>query len=232
MQKLTLVLFGYLLAILQCAVTARGVSSKIVNGYQVNSTHGFEHQVSLRVALPNSQFTNESFCGGSLIRDDLVLTAAHCLYKNKRKGFYDASNFVIVVGNIHLAEKDNNTLVIRAKQIVGHSEYNDDTHANDIALIFLSQKVPVNHTTAKPIAMTKSKLEGGKSCVISGWGTTTEDGKSSSVLRSGDVIVRSRTECNKKKFYAGTVLKGMFCAGNFTGSNLVDTCQGDSGEFE
>lgn len=193
---------------------------------------GFEHQVSLRLAAAEGTFGNGFICGGSLIRQDLVITAAHCVHDPDRNRYYSASNYVIVMGNINLRNQDNNTLVIKPKRIVGHLKYNSNTFANDIALIFLSQNVSMTHPTIKPIPLATSTPTVGKSCVISGWGHTAyRDSNPSNILLYGEVVVNSRSECNRMDRYAGGVLVGMFCAGNFTGRNLVDSCQGDSGEF-
>lgn len=220
-----------LLLILKQEVGCQGWEPKIVNGNQVSSIIGFEHQVSLRLASLETRFGAGFTCGGSLIRHDLVLTAAHCVHDANRKRYYSASNFVIVMGSIYLTRRDNNTLEIRAKRIVGHAKYKSSNFDNDIALIFLSQNVSMNHPTARPIALTNLTRPVGAWCKISGWGHTANDGRPAPVLIAGDVIVNSRSECNRYDRYAGDVLPGMFCAGNFTGRNLVDTCQGDSGEL-
>lgn len=203
---------------------------RIVNGNRVSSTVGFEHQVTLRVAALERRFGAGFICGGSLIRHDLVLTAAHCVHDGSRNRYYSASNYVVVMGSIYLARRENNTLEISVRKIVGHSSYKSSTFANDIALVFLSQNVSVNHPTAKPIALTNTTPVVGQTCVISGFGHTSFDGTPSSVLVMGEVAINSRSECNRIDRYNGDVLVGMFCAGNFTGRNLVDTCQGDSGE--
>lgn len=200
---------------------------KIINGNQVESIRGYEHQVSLRIASIENNFGSGFVCGGSLIKYNLVLTAAHCVHDGKR--YNKPSTYVIVMGNIYLTRRDNNTLEIKAAKIVGHSKYNSYTFANDIALIFLSKNVSVNHPTVKPISLTTMIAPVGRTCVISGWGHTISDGRPSPILMTGDVIVNSRVECNRPNRYNGEVLTGMFCAGNFTGRNLVDTCQGDSG---
>lgn len=202
---------------------------KIVNGKQVGSIRGYEHQVSLRVASYEYNFGAGFICGGSLIKHNLVLTAAHCVHEGNPNRFFNPSYFMIVMGNIYLSRRDNNTLEIKAKRIVGHSKYNRHTFANDIALIFLSQNVSVNHPTVKPISLTTLTLTVGKLCVISGWGHTLNDGRPSPILMAGEVIINSREECNRPNRYNDEVLSGMFCAGNFTGASLVDTCQGDSG---
>ena len=59
--------------------------SRVVNG-QDASPHSWPWQISLRVH-------GRHICGGSLIRDDWIVTAAHCVDRNP-----DPSAYTVVVG--------------------------------------------------------------------------------------------------------------------------------------
>ena len=61
--------------------------SRVVNG-QDASPHSWPWQISLRVR-------GRHICGGSLIRPNWILTAAHCVYGNPNPGGY-----TVVVGEI------------------------------------------------------------------------------------------------------------------------------------
>ena len=63
----------------------RPSSARVVNG-QNASPHSWPWQVSLRVR-------GGHICGGSLIRPNWIVTAAHCVYRNP-----NPSGYTVVVG--------------------------------------------------------------------------------------------------------------------------------------
>lgn len=98
-------------------------------------------------------------------------------------------------------------------------------------MIILASKVPENHPTAQPIELSTASAAAGQQCQISGWGLTVyQIGIQPNRLMAADVNVNSKSDCNQPNRHNGNVLTGMFCAGPFTGN--IDSCQGDSGEFE
>ena len=60
-------------------------SARVVNGENA-APHAWPWQISLRV-------NGRHICGGSLIKNDWVVTAAHCVYRNPRP-----SGYTVVVG--------------------------------------------------------------------------------------------------------------------------------------
>jgi len=179
------------------------VDGKIVGGEEVQPERALQYQVSLG---------DSPFCGGSIIGDKWVLTAAHCL-----------PVYTVKVG-VHNQNADPLNCVQRreVKNTFRHPLYNSGTLDYDIAVLEL--KSPVDYA---PIALnTDTSLESaGTKLTVSGWGRTSSGGPVSEVLLKVSVPVVATNECNQN--YGGAITEQMICAGQAGGGK--DSCQGDSG---
>ncbi|MEP4052429.1 MAG: serine protease [Litorimonas sp.] len=180
-----------------------------------------EHPWMVSLGLARYPAGAAHFCGGSLIADNWVLTAAHCVED-------------MGPGSIRLHAGSNDLQrggqLRNVSKIIVHEDWNDRTNENDIALLHVSTPFDFNenHISATSYAESVTEHEtqapGGELLEVIGWGYTREGaGKSERLLRKVTVpVVRTQT-CNRN--YSGTVRDGMFCAG----IGGKDSCQGDSG---
>ena len=192
-------------------VFAAKFEQKIVGG--VPATKGeFPFQVSLQSA------SGSHFCGGSLIKPNWVLTAAHCVQ--------GSSTMKIVVG-LHDQGDKAGTESFTAKKILAHPLFNRGTLDYDYALIQLSGDSKFRSIDLNRIEMDISEDE--SSMVwTSGWGTTSEGSYTlPKILQKVEIPLTTTEACNSAAAYGGDITDRMICAGLKNGGK--DSCQGDSG---
>ncbi|KAF7474562.1 kallikrein-7 [Marmota monax] len=178
---------------------------KIIDGFPCErGSHPW--QVAL---LKNSQL----HCGGVLLDERWVLTAAHCRM----------SEYNVHLGSDRLGDKSAQK--IRASKSFRHPGYSTKTHANDLMLVRLNSRARLS-SKVKKVDLPSSCEPPGTTCTVSGWGTTTSpDVTFPAALMCSDVQLISSKDC--KKVYKDLLGKTMLCAG--VPDSKTNTCNGDSG---
>jgi len=210
---------------------------RIVNG-QAAKRGQFPWQISLSYTKSRNQF-----CGGTIISQRLILTAAHCLFydrvlPNRGKTYFPLSEeqFYVTVGDHHLDDDYGTEGDHYVKAIHKHPLYDSDNFQNgyDIALLELEEPIEFS-TFVQPACLPRPGQEPTAShCLVSGWGRLEFGGEAPNELQGAEVEIDSDELCvlfqrsfsPSKIFMRDTELKDQLCAG-FKGG--VDICQGDSG---
>ncbi|XP_030645947.1 chymotrypsin A-like isoform X1 [Chanos chanos] len=183
--------------------------SRIVDGEDA-VPHSWPWQASLQ------DYTGHHFCGGSVISQYWVVTAAHCEVKTSDR---------VILGEHNRASNTESIQTMKILRVFQHPNYNTNTMSNDVALIKLASPAQLN-TRVSPVCLagTYDNFPAGLKCVTSGWGRTkyyVPEG--ATILQQTALPLLSNTEC--QRYWGSSISDVMICAGAAGSSS----CMGDSG---
>ncbi|XP_070137918.1 trypsin zeta isoform X3 [Drosophila bipectinata] len=149
------------------------IQPKVVGGYAV-TINQVPYQVSIRRrSIHEKQYGMGHVCGGTIISQRVVCSAAHCFAINSTGlplEYREPELFVVVAGSSAIDQTDRFTTEYLVRRIVGHKQYNSSTLENDIALLFIDGYIPWDSPGARALELaTESPVEG-TICLIHGWG--------------------------------------------------------------
>ncbi|XP_026808260.1 venom protease-like [Rhopalosiphum maidis] len=169
-------------------------------------------------------------CGGSLISDRYVLSAAHCSEIGKKSPVKWA---LLGDNDIGSNEGDADPQVREIVQRILHPNYKPPSMYNDIGLYRLNTPVQFNRFIL-PVCINSDEQLTTKQAIAIGWGRTSSAGQTSNVLMKVSLDFVEQNECNRSysssaspNLEFGINPSSQICAGKMEGGK--DTCQGDSG---
>merc|ERR1719147_646421 len=141
-------------------------------GRIVGGTEAYAGEFPHQIALLRGGVGGSLMCGGSLVKDNMVVTAGHCCDGQS------ASRLGVRVGNHHLYEDDPDQEDIAVAKVMLHEQYDSWTITNDICLLELESSADFSSSVIDKIMLPSDGEEytAGTTCTVSGWGTTSEGG--------------------------------------------------------
>uniref|UniRef100_A0A8C3FAQ3 Peptidase S1 domain-containing protein n=1 Tax=Chrysemys picta bellii TaxID=8478 RepID=A0A8C3FAQ3_CHRPI len=149
-----------------------------------------------------------SRCGGFLVSENFVLTAAHC----------NGDEITVKLGAHNIQQRERSQQKISVRRQISHPQYDKETLNNDIMLLQLTKSAKLNRwvkTIALPLA--NNTVKPGTMCSIAGWGRTSTETKSTpDTLQEVNLKVLKDDVClkNPDETYYDYDASTMMCVGD------------------
>ncbi|KAM8710810.1 hypothetical protein ACLKA7_017443 [Drosophila subpalustris] len=188
----------------------QGVQSRVIGGELTTIEKLGGYLVALRY--------NKAFiCGGTLIEERFVVSAAHCFLGRTQK-----SAWVVVGGISRLTESG---VQVQLMDFVVPAVFEEGTMHMDVAVLLL--KTPLKGVNIATASLCTRRLNAGLLLTVSGWGLVDPNGTApTQSLRTVTVPIISKSQCRQSYKNALKISKAMFCAGVL---GTKDACTFDSG---
>lgn len=196
----------------------------LIIGGKKSDDKEFPHMALIGYNMSQNDFFYS--CGGSLISDRFILSAAHCAFSGQQREATFAK-----LGYVKRGVDNPNTLLVHIAKRFKHPHYKSGILDNDIALFKLKETVQFNEYI-RPICLPHLNEETYRA-VVTGWGHVEYGGDLSTDLLKVTLDIFNQTDCQSKyssltdKASNGVDYETKICAGSY--NDNLDSCTGDSG---
>ncbi|XP_037871589.1 chymotrypsin-2 [Bombyx mori] len=185
------------------------LAPRVVGGVTVPDGR-IPYQASLRTLF------NSHFCGGSILNEKWVLTAAHCTVGQSHL----TMQVVVGTNNLHIGGEHHSV-----ESIIIHSDYNSMAISNDVSLVKVSNDIVFNDNV-QSIQLPDDDTDVGADVMLSGWGRLSYPGVYPNHLQMLNLTSLSVELCQDIFVGINPVFSTQICAMTKVGEGA---CHGDSG---
>ncbi len=210
----------------------RRAHAAIVGGSPIASEHA-PWQVALLGAI-TAEYEGEKIilfelCGGAIIGESQVVTAAHCMFNPVTGAQAPAEDFLVVAGTSDLAEEVGSEQDVEAASIAVHPYFSyaaGPGTPDDVALLTLTKPLDLSGPEVRSIGIASagSSQPDGAPVLLSGFGSQHAGGEPNGGLYALGMTLGSSEKCGGKAdavFVCASAPAGSACAGD-SGSGLTD----------
>jgi secreted trypsin-like serine protease len=222
---------------LKCGVGRYFPVARNPNGLVEEEVKRIENKNDLRVAGGWAADKNEwpwivalfnrgrQFCGGSIISQTHILTAAHCV---SHMNSQDVQSLTVRLGDHDLNDpSDTRSVDKKVKLVIKNKKFSMQTLHHDVAILVLAEPITFTKTIKRVCLPSGNNYYDGELVTAAGWGLLKENGQRPPVLQEITFEVWNQQKC--ETIYQGNapggITKEMLCAGQ----RSKDSCSGDSG---
>nr|XP_055165031.1 cathepsin G [Nyctereutes procyonoides] len=168
----------------------RFLPGEIIGGREARP-HSRPYMAYLRIRAPNG---GSSACGGFLVREDFVLTAAHCW----------GSRITVTLGAHDIGRRERVQQRTTARRAIRHPSYNPQTITNDIMLLQLANRTRrTRQVRPVPLPRAQATLRPGATCTVAGWGLLGLNRRTNK-LHEVQLTVQNNSRCSRRfSFFNG-----------------------------
>ncbi|XP_059130377.1 granzyme C-like [Peromyscus eremicus] len=157
-------------------------AEEIIGGHEVKP-HSRPYMTFIKYVDANG---NRKGCGGFLVRDNFVLTAAHCL----------GSSMTVTLGAHNIKAQEETQQIIPVQKAIPHPAYIHKDDSSDIMLLKLEIKASMTKAV-RPLKLPRYKVhvKPGDVCSVAGWGKKVPKGNYADRLQEVELTVQNDQLC-------------------------------------
>ncbi|MXQ85666.1 hypothetical protein E5288_WYG001276 [Bos mutus] len=178
-----------LLLLVAFLLSPRAQAGQIIGGREARP-HSHPYMAYIQTLTP----AGPTICGGFLVREDFVMTAARCL----------GSQINVILGIHSVTASEWTQQRIPVLRPIPHPRYNQRNNQNDIMLLQLANRARQNEAVRLvALPQTEEMLSPGTQCTVAGWGLTRLH-RRAITLQEVQLTIQRDGECHSRfDFYTG-----------------------------